>query len=160
MILHIFSELISNNIHTFRELLPKKSKHIYRLHIKQYWHFQGVTPKQYCTLFQTSNSTDIFSELLANSTTHFSRVYIKQYWHFQRVTSKLNYCKNFFQSSYHTIMTLSESYYQTILTYSELISNSIHTPTELLWTLEHIENSQTENSQVKVRKVSMHRWNR
>ena len=57
---------------------------------------------------------------------------MKQYWRFQRVPSKLNYSKNFFQSTCHTIMTLSESYYQTILTYSELISNSIHTFTELL----------------------------
>ena len=43
--------------------------------IKQYWHFQRVTGKQYYTL---------------------SRVYIKQYRHFQRVPSTLNYSKNFF----------------------------------------------------------------
>ena len=65
-------------------------------------------------------------------------------------------------------MTLSESYCQTILTYSELISNSIHTFTELLPNnskhffeslnghLNRQKNSQTENSQLKVRKVSMH----
>ena len=34
----------------------------------------------------------------------------------------LNYSKKFFQISYHTIVTVSESYYQTILTYLELIS--------------------------------------
>ena len=68
-----------------------------------------------------SNNTDIFRELLAKNTTHFSRVYIKQYWHFQRVPSKLNYGKNFFQSSY-----------QTILTDLKLTSNSTHTFTELL----------------------------
>ena len=78
------------------------------LNIKQYWHFQRVTGKQYY------------------------RVYIKEYWHFQKVPSKLNYSKNFFQSTYHTIMTLSQSYYQTILAYSQLILNSIHTSTELL----------------------------
>ena len=64
-------------------------------------------------------------------------------------------------------MTLSESYCQTILTYSKFISNSIHTFTELLpnnskhlrefeWTLEQTKNSQTENSLLKVRKVSIH----
>ena len=93
------------------------------------------TGKQYCKLFQISyhyqTNIDIFRELPANYTTHFSRVYIKQYWHFQSVPSKLNYSKNFFQSSYHTILTLSESYYRTILTCSELISNTIHTLTEL-----------------------------
>ena len=64
-------------------------------------------------------------------------------------------------------MTLSESYYQTILTYSEPISNSIHTFTELLPNnsknffeslnghLKKTKNSQTENSQLKVRKVSI-----
>ena len=71
--------------------------------IKQYWHFQRVTGK----------------ELL-----HQFPEFIKQCWPFQRVSSKLNYSKNFFQSTYHTIMTLSRSYYQAILTYSELISNS------------------------------------
>ena len=121
-----FSEFISNNTNTFRELLPNKSKNIFRVHIKYYWHFQGViskqyytlfqtssntdifrvTGKQYYTLFQTSSNTDIFRELLANNTTHFSRVYIKQYWHFQRIPSKLNYSKNFFLSSYHTILML------------------------------------------------------
>ena len=116
----------------FQTINTSNSKHFFRFHIKQYWHFHWVTPKQYYTLFQTSNNTDIFRELLVNNTTHFSRVYIKQYWHFQRVPSKLNYSKNFFQSSYHTILTLSESYYQTILTYLELVSNSIHTFTELL----------------------------
>ena len=49
-------------------------------------------------------------------------------------------------------MTLSESYYQTILTYSELILNSAHTFTELL-----LNNSkQMENSQLRVRKISIH----
>ena len=74
----------------------------------------------------TSNNTDIFRELLANNTTNLSRFFIiiKQYWRFQRVPSKLNYSKNFFQSSYHTILTISESYYQTVLTCSGLISNN------------------------------------
>ena len=43
----------------------------FRFHIKQYWHFHGVTPKQYYILFQTSNNTDIFRELLVNNTTEF-----------------------------------------------------------------------------------------
>ena len=115
----------------FQTITTNNSKHFFRFHIRQYWHFHWVTSKQYYTLFQTSNNTDIFRELLVNNTTRFSRVYIKQYWHFQRVPFKLNYSKNFFQSIYHT-MTLSRSYYQTVLTYSELISNSIHTFTELL----------------------------
>ena len=97
----------------FRELLATNTINVFRFHIiiKQCWHFQIVT---------------------GNNTTHFSRVHIKQYWHFQRVPSKLNYSKNVFQSSYHTILTLSECYYQTILTFLELISNGIHTFTELL----------------------------
>ena len=67
-------------------------------------------------------------------------------------------------------MTLSESYYQTIFTYSELISNSIHTSTsyyqiivttlDFEWTLEQTNISQAEYSQIKVRKVSIHTWNR
>ena len=60
--LNTFSEFISNNTHTFKELLPNKSKHISRVHIKHYWHFAGVTPKEYYTLFQTSSNTDMFRE--------------------------------------------------------------------------------------------------
>ena len=84
-----------------------------RFHIKQYWTFQGVTTKWYCTLFQSSyqwlltlsesyhqirvntfsefisNITDSFRELLPNNITHISR--------------------------HQTIMTFSESYWQTIL---------------------------------------------
>ena len=139
MILHPFSEFISNNTHTFRELLPNRSKHIFRVHIKQYWHFQGVTPKQYYTLFQTSKSTDLsrelrqtilytfpeltsnktdfFKELLINNTTHFSRVYIKLL------------ANNTAHISFHqTILTFSESYWQTILqTLPDFISLSNNT---------------------------------
>ena len=149
MILYTFSEFMSNNIHTFRKLLPNNGVHIFRVHIKHYWHFQGVTPKQHYTLFQTSNNTDIsrkllannytlfqnlhqtiraFSELLANNTAHTSRVYIKQYWYFQRVTGKQYYKLFSISHHYQTILTLSESYYQTILTYSELILDSIDFP--------------------------------
>ena len=65
-------------------------------------------------------------------------------------------------------MTFSESYHQPILAYSELISNSIHTFKELLPNnskhffkslnghLNKIKNSEMENSQLKVRKVSIH----
>ena len=89
--LNTFSEFLSKNTHTFRELLPNKSKHIFRVHIKHYWHFEEVTPRQYYTFFQTSSNTDMFRELLSNNTGHFSRAYIKQYWHFQRVVSKQYY---------------------------------------------------------------------
>ena len=125
----------------FEIITTNNRKHFFRFHIKQYWHFNRVTPKRYYTLFQTSNNTDISRELLVNNTTHFCKVYIKQYWHFQRVPSKLIYGRNFFQSTYqtishnaqyHTIMALSESYYQAILTHWELISNRIHTFTDLL----------------------------
>ena len=34
--LNTFSEFISSNIHTFRELIPNKCKHISRVHIKHY----------------------------------------------------------------------------------------------------------------------------
>ena len=124
-------ELISNNTQTLRELLPNKSKHIFRVRIKHYWHFQGVTLENY-RLFQTSNNTDISRELLANNTANFSRDYIKKHWHFQKDTGKQYY--KLFQISYHyqPIGTFSESYYQTILTYSDLISNSIHFFPELL----------------------------
>ena len=65
-------------------------------------------------------------------------------------------------------MKLSESYCQTILTYSEFKLNNIHTFTELLPNnskhffeslnghLNRQKNSQTENSLLKVRKVSIH----
>ena len=108
--LNTFSVFISNNTHIFRELLTNKSKHIFRVLIEHYWHFQGVTEIQYYTLpdikqywhFQrvngkhifpdlTSNNTDVFRELLANNTSHFSRVHDKHYWHFQRVTGKEYY---------------------------------------------------------------------
>ena len=93
---------------TFRELLPNKSKHFFRVHIKHYWYFEGVTSKQYYTLFQTLSNIDIFRELLSNNTTHFSKAYIKQYWHFQ-------------------------SYRQTILhTFPELTSNNTDIFRELL----------------------------
>ena len=131
MRLKTFSEFTSNNTHTFRELLPNKSKHIFRVHIKHYWHFEKVTPKQYYTLFQTSINTDIFESY--SQTILYTFPDIKQYWNFQRVTgkqyytlfqsssikqylhfqrapSKLNYSRKFFQSSYHTILTLSENY--------------------------------------------------
>ena len=117
--LNTFSEFLSSNTHTFRELLPNKSKHIFRVHIKHYWHFEGVTRKQYYTLFQTSSNTDIFRELLSNNTTHFSRAYIKHNDIF-RVIGKQYY--TLFQSLHQTILTFSESYWQTILhTFPELI---------------------------------------
>ena len=109
MIIHTFSEFISNNTHTFSELLPNKSKHIFRVHIKHYWHFEGVTPKQYYPLFQTSSNTDIFRELLSNNTTHFSRAYIKHNDIF-RVIGKQYY--TLFQSLHQTILTFSESFFQ------------------------------------------------
>ena len=61
----------------FQTITTNNSKHFIRFHIKQYWHFHWVTPKQYYTLFQTSNNTDVFRELLVNYTTCFSRVYGK-----------------------------------------------------------------------------------
>ena len=110
----------------FQTISTNNSKHFFRFHIKQYWNFHWVTPKQCYTLFQTSNNTDIFRELLVNNTTHFSRVYIKQYWHFQRVPSKSNYRKIFFQSTYHTIMTFS--HFQRVTTKQYwLIQNSYQT---------------------------------
>ena len=112
MIQHTFSEFISNNTHTFRELLPNKSKHIFRVHIKYYWHFQGVTSKQYYTLTLPD---------------------IKQYWHFQKVTGKQYY--KLFQISYHyqTILTFSESYWETILhTFPKFISSNTDNFRELL----------------------------
>ena len=133
MIIKPFSEFISHNTHTFRELLANRSKHIFRVHIKHYWHFQGITLKQYYTLFQTSNSTDISRELLANNIIHFSRASIKQYWHFQRVTDKYYY--TVFQGSHQTTLIFSKSYWkqyrthfknfhQAILTWKLLANNT------------------------------------
>ena len=63
-------EFMSSNTHLFTELLPNKIKHIFRVHIKHYWHFEGVTRKQCWTLFQVSSNTDIFRELLSNNILH------------------------------------------------------------------------------------------
>ena len=60
----------------FQTITTNNSKHFFKFHIKQYWHFHWVTPKQCYTLFQTSNNTDTFRELLVNNTTRFSRVYM------------------------------------------------------------------------------------
>ena len=98
---------MSNNTHTFRELLPNKSKDIFRVYIKHYWHFEEVTPKQYYMLFRTSSNTDIFNELLPSNSTHFSRQ--------------------------QTILTFSDSYWQTILhNFPKLTSNNIDIFRELL----------------------------
>ena len=45
-IANIFSDFISNNTDNFRALLPNHTKHIFRVHIKQYSHFQRVTTEQ------------------------------------------------------------------------------------------------------------------
>ena len=110
-----FPEFIWNNTNIFRELLADSTAHTPRAYIKQYWDFQEVTGEKYYKRLQIS--------------CHYQAIV------FQRVPSKLNYSKSFFQSSYHTILTLTyylSTYYLTILTYSVLISNSIHTFTELL----------------------------
>ena len=131
-----------------RELLPNNTTHFSKAYIKHYWHFQGVTDKQYQTLLQSSCQTTLifsksywqailhtFQELPSNKTDIF-RVTTKQYW--------------LIQSSCQTVFTLSRNYYQTIV------------KTFLRCLNEHLnrQNSQTENSQVKVRKVSIHTWNR
>ena len=51
----------------FQTITTNNSKQFFRFHIKQYWHFHGVAPKQYYILFQTSNNTDIFRELLVRN---------------------------------------------------------------------------------------------
>ena len=165
-----FWEFISNITDTFRELLSNNTTHFSRdktvlTFSEYYWEVIQIFPH----FISLSNNTDIFR--VTGKQCYTSRVYIKQYWHFQRVPSKLNYSKNFFQSSYYTILTLSEGYCQTTLTYSELISNSIDTFTELLSNNSkhffgslsgHLnrQNSQMGNYQVKVRKVSIHTWSR
>ena len=79
---------MENNTHTFWELLPNKSKHIFIDHIKHYWHFEGVPPKQYYTLFQSLHQVILtFSELQPNNIDLF-RAHIKQYSHFNRVITK------------------------------------------------------------------------
>ena len=73
---------MSKNPHTYRKLLPNISKHNFRVHFKHYWHFLGVTPEKYYTLFKKLHNTDIF------------RVTTKQY--------------RLIQSSYQTVVSLSE----------------------------------------------------
>ena len=96
-------------IHTFRQLLPTIAN-----------------------IFQISYQTILTLLCSYSQTILHTFPGIKQYWHFQRVPSKLNYSKYCFQSTCHTLMTLSESYCQIMLTYSEFMSNSIHPLTELL----------------------------
>ena len=60
-------DMHENLKHTVKKHLAKKFKKyshfktITTSNIKQYWHFHRVTPKQYYTLFQTSNNTDIMT---------------------------------------------------------------------------------------------------
>ena len=105
-----FSEFISNITGTLRELLPNNTTHFSRQQAiltfsESHWQIILHTFPEL-----TSNNSNIFRELLANNTTHFSWVYIKQYWHFHRVPSKLNHSKKFFQSPYHTKLTLSDTF--------------------------------------------------
>ena len=86
-------------------------EHFFRIHIKQYSHFQRVTTKQEYTHFQSLYQTDTLRELLQTILHTFPN--IKQYWHFQRVTGNQYY--TVFQSLRQTILTFSESYWQTIL---------------------------------------------
>ena len=109
---------VQNHNHMFRELLLNNSKHILGVHIKHYWYFQGVTLKQYYTLFQTSNNIDIFRELQTNNTANFSRFriiikqhrYLQNYWQIILHTFS-EFISWLIQSSYETIFTLSQSYY-------------------------------------------------
>ena len=164
---------------TLRELLPNNTTHFSRYQavltflestVKQYTLFPSLHPaiptpsvllaNDTTHFFSelTSNNTDIFRELLANNTTHFCRVYTKQYRHFQIVCSTLNYSKKFFQSWYHTILTLSKSYCQTMLTYFELIANSIHTFTELLPNSSTVKPVYNDHLRDKVSVVITERW--
>ena len=106
------------------------------------------------------NNNDNFIELLVNNATDFFRVYIKQDWYFQRVPSKLNHEKNFFESSYHTILTLSESYSKQYW----LIQSSYQTAQTIVNTFLRVSMDtylkRTKNSQVKMRIVSIQTWNR
>ena len=106
------------------------------------------------------NNNDNFIELLVNNATDFFRVYIKQDWYFQRVPSKLNHEKNFFESSYHTILTLSESYCKQYW----LIQSSYQTAQTIVNTFLRVSMDtylkRTKNSQVKMRIVSIQTWNR
>ena len=52
-----------------------------------------------------------FQSVTTNNRKHFFRFHINQYWQFQGGTTKWYY--NFFQSSYETRLTFSESYLQT-----------------------------------------------
>ena len=112
---------MSNNTHTFRELLPNKKKQIFRVDIKHYWHFEGVTPKQFYTLLPTSSNTDIFRELLSKNTTLFQSL------HQTILNTELlaNNTKNTFPELTSEILTFSESYWQTILhTFPEFIPSN------------------------------------
>ena len=87
-----FSGLATNNIDTFRELLPNNT----------------VTFSEFA-----SSNTGIFTDLLSNNTDFF-RVYIKEYWLFNRLTVKKYWL---FQSSRQAVLALKQTYWQTILTF-------------------------------------------
>ena len=65
-----------NNTDTFRELLLSNTDFI--VHVKQYWHFQRLTVKQYklCSIHIT-----------AKQYWHIFRGHIKQYWNFHGVAA-------------------------------------------------------------------------
>ena len=77
--------------------------------IRQYWHFQRVTGKQYYTLFQSLYQAILtFSESSFQTIVKsFSRIHITQQWHFQRVTAKQYWL---IQDSYQTVFTLSNNH--------------------------------------------------
>ena len=113
--INTFQEFISNITDTFWEFLPNNNAHFSRYQtiltfLESYW---KTIPLTFADLISLANNTDIIRELLTNNTTNFSIFHTisKQYWHFPRVLSKWSYSKNFFESSCHTILTLSESYY-------------------------------------------------
>ena len=78
---------------------------------------EGGTPKQYCTLFQTSSNTDIFRELLSTVLHTFPEL-ISSNTDIFRVTGK--------QYLYQIILTFSVSYWQIIRhTFPEFIPSNI-----------------------------------
>ena len=90
----LFQSFMSNNTNTFRELLPNKSTHFFRItgtlrkllpnnttHFSRHQVILTFSESYWQTILHTfseltSNYTDIFSELLANNTTNFFRAYI------------------------------------------------------------------------------------
>ena len=81
-ILHTCLEFISNNTNIFKKLLASSTAHISRASVKQYWHFERVTGKQYCKRFQISYHYKI---ILTFSKSYYQAVFTLSQSYYQTI---------------------------------------------------------------------------